>query len=88
MGRRLALLLPVASELAGLVARAGGDRVVGSLAVGWRLIRRLLVAKELAGRVEFRSLDCGWREERRLFWERALIEDWVVRLRGRIDGED
>jgi len=47
----------VASELTGLVVLIGGDGAGGSLALGWRLIRRLLVARELAGRIELGSLE-------------------------------
>ena len=57
VGRRLVLLVFAARELAGLLGREGGERVVGSLALGWRLTRRLLVAKELAGRIAFGSLE-------------------------------
>lgn len=56
VGRRLVLRVFVARELAGLVGREGGERVEGSLALAWRLTRRLLVAKELAGRIVLGSL--------------------------------
>lgn len=57
---------------------------------------RLFEANELAGRVGLDggllravgSLEFGCKEERRLVDERADMEDWVERWRGRTDGED